>query len=185
MNKNSIFHQLLVKIIVPVVIVLVGLAFYNVSESDEYVSDHFDVVNKIYSDEIQTFLEFQDHSLKIIEQNLDQTIQSYSYQIVNKDFATTEDIETMDLDQLRNKMDLDPSEIDIYIINKRGDIVNTTFTTDLGKNVFDFGKETKRLIERVFKNRSYEGGEFSPESETNILRKYTYHCTLDGKYIVE
>jgi serine phosphatase RsbU (regulator of sigma subunit) len=185
MNRNSIFQQLLVKIILPVVVVLLGLAFYNISESDEYVSDHFDVVNKIYSDEIQTFLEFQDHSLKIIEENLDEAIKTYSYKLINEEFIETSNIENLDLDEIRNKMHIDPSDIDIYIIDKRGFIVNTTFTTDLGKNVFDFGKETKRLVERVFTNKSFEGGEFSPESETNILRKYTYHSTLDGKYIIE
>lgn len=185
MNRSSIFQQLLVKIILPVVLVLVGLAVYNISESDEHVSDHFDVVNKIYSDEIQTFLEFQDHSLKIIEENLDEVIKNYSYQLINQEFANTEGIEDIDLGTIRDRMPIAPEDIDIYIIDRQGNIVNTTFTTDLGKNVYDFGKETKYLVERVFNNRSFEGGEFSPEAETNTLRKYSYHSTLDGNYIVE
>ncbi len=185
MKRENIFQNLLLKIITPVIFVIIGLAYYNIEESTKEIQNSYDVVNKLFADEIHTFLEFQDKSLSIIESNLDQDIKAYSYQLINQTFNNTDSIESYDLKKLLSSYRIPQTEIDIYIIDKKGRIVNTTYQKDAGKNINDFDENTRDLISRVFMNKSYEKGEFVPEHATNILRKYTYHCTLDGKYIIE
>lgn len=185
MKRENIFQNLLLKIILPVIFVMVGLAYYNINESKKEIQDSYEVVNQLFSDEIQTFLEFQDRSLSLIETNLDQEVKTFSYKLVNQVFASTDSIEFYDLNLLKEKAPVPDTELDIYIIDKKGRIVNTSYRKDFGKNVFDFDTDTRNLIDKVFANKSYEKGEFVPEHETNALRKYTYHCTLDGKYIIE
>jgi len=133
MNKKSIFQQLLVKIMLRVVVVLIGHAFFNITKSDDYVKQHFDVVNKIYVDQVQTFLEFQDRTLQMIEVHLNQAIELWSYQLINEDFLVTDGISDVDLDVIRNKLHINPSDIDVHIVNRKGYIVNTTFSSSLGK----------------------------------------------------
>ena len=185
MVKENIFQNLFIKIILPVIFVMIGLAYYNIEESSKEIQESYEVVNKLFADEIHTFLEFQDKSLSIVENNLDRDIKTFSYKLINDVFAKTDQIEDYDLQKLSAIYEIPETEIDIYIIDKKGRIVNTTYKKDAGKNIYDFDGDTQNLINRVFQNKSYEKGEFVPEHETNALRKYTYHCTLDGNYIIE
>ncbi len=185
MREKTIFQQYLVFILLPVLVLLVVLAVYNVKKTNRLLTSHFDDTNSDYANEIQTLLELQDYSLKLVEQNLDARIRVYSDRLIHQHFANTEGIRDWDLDKIREKMSFSFKNLDLYVIDRRGDIVNTTFTADYGKNITDFGKETKDLVARVFEKKNYEGGEFIPEVETNSLRKYTYQATLDGKFIIE
>jgi sigma-B regulation protein RsbU (phosphoserine phosphatase) len=185
-NKKTIFYQLVIKVIFPVIIVLVVLAAVNIQHTRNNLIDFNNRVNKNIADEIQIILESQDFTLDIIERNLDANIKRRSNHLVNRVFAKTDSIVTTDLNELRKKMGIDSSVVDIYIIDKRGVIVNTTFKEDLGKNTFkDFGEDFQTYIQDILLTRGYNNGDFTPENATGKLRKYSYYSTNDGKYIIE
>lgn len=186
MKNKTIFHQLVIKVISPVILALIALAAINIHNTRSNLIDFNNRINKNIADEIQIVLESQDFSLDIIEKNLDADIKRQASYLVNDLFESTEQIETLNLDSLRKEMGLDSSLVDIYIINKRGKIVNTTFDQDLGRNTFkDFGDDFKNYILDLLTTRGYNTGDFTPENATGKLRKYSYFSTINGDYIVE
>ncbi|MFC2113665.1 SpoIIE family protein phosphatase, partial [Bacteroidota bacterium] len=74
---------------------------------------------------------------------------------------------------------------DIYIINHKGIIVNTTLLADKGLNLFDFGIDHKNFILGIMGRGEYFAERFAMSANSSILRKYTYHSTRDQRYIVE
>jgi PAS domain S-box-containing protein len=74
---------------------------------------------------------------------------------------------------------------DIYVINKNGIVVNTTFKKDLYLNFFNFGEEHRQLLENVFETRELAIERFGIEATTKRLKKYSYQTTKDGNYIIE
>ncbi|MDB4835284.1 SpoIIE family protein phosphatase [Cyclobacteriaceae bacterium] len=186
MKNKTIFQQLVVKVIFPVVIALVALAAVNIHNSRATLIEFNNRTNQSIADEIQIILESQDFSLDIIEKNLDADIKRQATYLVNEVFKNTDSIETADLYSLRQGLGVDSSVVDFYIINKQGVIVNTTFESDSGKNTFnDFGTDFKNYILDLLTTRGFNTGDFTPEDATGKLRKYSYFSTLDGKYIIE
>jgi phosphoserine phosphatase RsbU/P len=74
---------------------------------------------------------------------------------------------------------------DIYVINREGVVVNTTFSPDLGLNFFEFGKEHREMLEQVWDSGSFISEKFTIENSTKRLKKFTYIPTLDGRYLIE
>ena len=113
MNKKTIFYQLVLKVITPVIIALIALAAINIHHTRNNLIDFNNRINKNIADEIQIILESQDFSLDIIERNLDADIRRQSNYLVNRVFASTDSIETANLNELRRKMGMDSSVVDI------------------------------------------------------------------------
>lgn len=186
MKNLTIFKQLLVLVILPVVCALVFLAWFNLHKTAEILKNAHDTKNKIMADEIQHILEFMDDNLVNIERSLDDEISEFSNELVHNVFRNTDNIENADLDSVRAVLQMNPNFYDIYVINAKGVIVNTTFEKDLGLPTFEkFGEGHKKLILDILRTKGYKNGSFSPEQNSNLLRKYTYQCSKDSKYVIE
>ena len=183
-KRNTIFKQLILNIIIPVAIALSLVAVVNSYLLFDIESSNEEKKNELVTDEIKNILEFQDVALNLIESNLNAKIQDYSHRLITEYFANTRDIETADLYEIRDDLDLDPKLFDFYIINAEGVIVNTTLKSDMDLDLFSFVGMQKKL-ETVLKNRSFLSDHFETEVSTRKLKKYSYHSTLDRKYIVQ
>ncbi len=139
----------------------------------------------IISDEITGILEFQDVALGIIEAPLDIELEGYSNMLVNEYFNDTKDIESADLKQIRRDLGMDEQNMDIYVISKSGIIVNTTFEKDAGLNTFEWGEDFKQFLLSVLVSKKFKAESFTLEGNTSKLRKYCYHATNDGNYIIQ
>lgn len=139
----------------------------------------------IISDQIIGILEFQDVALGIIENPLDIELEEHSNKLVNDYFADTKDIESADLNTIRQDLGMDANNMDIYIISKSGIIVNTTFKKDAGINTFEWGEDFKQFLLSVLVSKSFVAESFTEEGNTSKLRKYCYHATNDGNYIIQ
>ena len=184
-STTTIFRQLILNIIVPVVIALLMLAVLNYKNTKDTLLDADETKSYIISDEIIGILEFQDVALGIIEDPLDVQLESYSNQLVNNYFADTKDIETADLYAIRKELGMDEENEDIYIISKNGIIVNTTFEKDRNVNTFDWGEGFKQFLLSVLISKNFVTESFTVEGTTQKLKKYTYHATNDGDYIIQ
>ncbi len=185
MRKTTIFKQLILNVVIPAVSALLILGAFNYSQTKSNLIDSIDTKNRIISEEIIHIMEFMEMSLEVVERDLNPVMNKYSNDLVNKYFKSTENIEFADLNSIREELGMDPEMEDIYIINQEGIIVNTTFEKDLGLPLFDFGEDHKRLILNIFKEGKFVNERFTVESSTKRLKKYTYHPTNDGKYIIE
>jgi serine phosphatase RsbU (regulator of sigma subunit) len=149
------------------------------------LKQHRETRNYLISDELVQVLRFQDITLQLIEDKINENLEVISNEIILKHLIITKNIENLDLKKLRMDLGLDPSMYDLYIINTDGIVVNTTFDKDLGLNLFSFGKKHEDHIKSVFKGGEFVRERFTIESNTRRLKKYTYQPTLNGEYILE
>lgn len=184
-KKTTIFKQLIIRIIVPAILGLVVLAIFNNYQTNKSLKESIAYKNQIIENEIKNILELQDVTLDILEQSLDSKMKALSNKIVNNYFSGDIDPKKMDLDKIRDELEIDSLLGDIYIINNRGIVVNTTFEKDMNLNFFNFGEKHKNLLLKILKEGRFVSERFAIEAKTRRLKKYTYQPTLDGKYIVE
>ena len=185
MRKTTIFKQLILNVVIPAVSALLILGAFNYNQTKSNLIESIDNKNRIIAEEIIHVTEFMELSLEIVEQELNPVMEEYSNKLVNEYFKNTNNIEYADLDKIRAELGMEPDMEDIYIINQEGIIVNSTYEPDLGLNLFDFGEEHEQMIKGIFEEGKYVNERFTVESSTKRLKKYTYHPTKDGKYIVE
>ncbi len=184
-KRTTIFRQLIFNVVLPAVLGLLILGVLNYTHTKNILLESNKAKNAIITDEIMYIQEMQDMALDILEEGLDQKMREYSNQLANEYFKNTKGIEKDDLSAIRAKIGMGSRFEDIYIINREGTIVNTTFENDRNLNLFSFGEEHKALIEMVFGGEAFVSERFTIESQTKRLKKFTYQPTRDGKYIIE
>lgn len=185
MKQRTIFSQLLINVIIPVFFVLFGLAILNYSNTKKILLNANKTENIYISDEIKNIIQFQDLALDVLEGKLNDNMRVISNLLVNEYFRSTKNIEDVDLTKLRADLGMDPEMTDIYIINKNGIVVNTTFKRDLFLDFFSFGEAHKEFLLNTLEENTFRSDRFAIEATTKRLKKYTYQSTLDKEYIVE
>jgi sigma-B regulation protein RsbU (phosphoserine phosphatase) len=184
-KQTTIFKQLIFNIVLPAIIALLLLGSLNYSNTKNILVKSSEEKNLIIADEITHILELRDMALGILEAELNKRMETISNKLVNEIFENTANIETADLEQIRKDLRMNADIEDIYIINHKGIIVNTTFLADRGLNLFELGIDHKNLLLGIMGRGEYFSERFAMGANTSILKKYTYHATSDQRYIVE
>jgi sigma-B regulation protein RsbU (phosphoserine phosphatase) len=184
-TDKTIFKQLILNVITPVVIAILILGFLNYTQTRSILKEANQTKNQIITDEIKHILSFQDYSLELVEESMDKELKDYSNTIVTNLLSNTESIESVDLYKIREQLNMDSTLHDIYILNRNGIVVNTTFKQDMGFNFYSFGEGYKNMLLGVLDGGKFVGERFAVETKTKKLKKYTYQPTLDGQYIIE
>ncbi|MCK4664557.1 MAG: SpoIIE family protein phosphatase [Bacteroidales bacterium] len=184
-QTTTIFKELILNIIIPTVLALLLLGVLNFQHTKNILIKSSSEKNHIISDEITHVLEFQDVALGVLESSLDKKMEMYSNKLINNYFKNTDNIDKADLYKIRDELGMNPNFEDIYVINSKGIVVNTTFKEDLNLNFFDFGEEHKNHLLNVLNDNKFVSERFVIENQTRRLKKYTYQPTNDNKYIIE
>ena len=184
-KRTTIFRQLIFNVVFPVVVAVFLLGILNYLQTRNNIVESSKNKNQLIGEEIKNIHELQDIALDILEDEIDPKLHNFSKALVNDYFKNTKGIDEIDLDSIRLKIGMDPQFEDIYVINKMGIVVNTTFENDRNLNLFSFGEEHKKLLEGVFAGGEFLGERFTIENQTKRLKKYSYQPTIDGKYIIE
>ena len=185
MKRTTIFSQLVINIIIPVVLSLTALAFFNYISTKSILQNSNKNKNSIISNEIKNILQFQDFSLDIIEAGIEARMYDLTYKLVFNYLSDTDEIEKIDLNAIHQEIGMISGVEDIYVINKQGVVVNTTFKKDMRLNFFHFGEKYKNYLLGIFEDKKFHIDRFTIEAKTKKLKKYSYHATPDGKYIIE
>lgn len=187
MKKSPIFRQLLLKVILPVIAVFIVSAYLIVRNEIRNFKAMHEEKNKDIAENIYNILQSQDYDLELVESIiLNQRIEDKSKLLVDEHLLGIKNIKSINLDSVAEIIGLKAELEDIYIIDRKGVIINTTYDADAGLKTFElFGEEFKKYIEKRFDNRDFDSPKATPESETGKLRKFSYQSTRDGKYIVE
>jgi serine phosphatase RsbU (regulator of sigma subunit) len=164
---------------------LMILGILNYTHTKNILLESNKAKNSIITDEIKHIHEMQDMAMNILEEGLDLKMAKYSDILVRDYFKNSKGIQDADLTAIRSKIGMDPHSEDIYVINRLGIVVNTTFEKDRNLNLFSFGEEHKTLLEKVFSGGAFVSERFGIESTTKRVKKFTYQPTIDGKYIIE
>jgi phosphoserine phosphatase RsbU/P len=185
MKQTPIFTQLIYNIVLPVVVALILLGVINFRNTRVMLREQREMRNFLISDELIQVLKFQDITLSILEEKLNSQLEEVSNNLVIKHIVSTKAVDKIDLSKLRTTMGLESSLYDIYLIDRNGYVVNTTFKPDLGLNFFEFGEEHKHHILSIFEKGEFLSERFTIEASTRRLQKYTYQPTLNGDFILE
>jgi phosphoserine phosphatase RsbU/P len=185
MKQTSIFRQLIYNVVIPVVSALLLLGIFNFRNTRVMLRDHRETRNFLISDELIQVLKFQDITLSVIEEKLNESLEKISNEIIHEHINSVSEMDKIDLKGIRRMLSIDSTLYDIYIIDTNGLVVNTTFDKDLGLNFFSFGKEHETHIRHIFREGVFESERFTIESSTRRLKKYTYQPTLNRDYILE
>jgi phosphoserine phosphatase RsbU/P len=184
-KQTTIFRQLIFNVVVPAFLALILLGIINYTHTRNILVGGIETQNQIITDEILNVLEFQDVALGLVEKELDTRMAKLSDRLVNFYFKNTDIALKANLTNIRKELGMDPSKEDIYIINTNGVIINTTFANDQNRNLFDYGEEHRQYLLKVFADRKFVSERIAIEGSTKRLKKYTYHPTTDGRYIIE
>ncbi|MEX0981200.1 MAG: SpoIIE family protein phosphatase [Bacteroidales bacterium] len=184
-QRTTIFRQLILNIVIPAILALLALGAINVQQTWSILEEASKSKSELISEEIRQIHEMQDMAMRILEKQIDPDLRRFSNLLVNNTFKNTDNIETVDLRSIQQKIGMDSSNQDIYVINRDGIVVNTTFNPDLGLNFFEFGKEHKEMLEEVWKSGTFLSEKFTIENSTKRLKKFTYMPTFDGKFLIE
>lgn len=185
MKKTTIFKQLVFNVLIPVLGALIILAFYNYLNTRDILMDSNKEKNQVISNQVVRLLQFQDVALDVLEDNIEERMKEYSRQIIKMFEDYPDSLAMANLGKVTNKIGMNPYFEDIYIINKNGIVVNTTFKKDLNLNFFEFGEKHKKMLLNVFKSGKFKSDRFAIEATTKRFKKYSYQATKDGNYIVE
>ena len=185
MKVNSIYRQLLINIVLPVIIGMLIIGVFSFRNTKTILRLNNETEQNFIYDEIKSFIELQFVALSIIEDPMDKLMRDFSDKLINNYFENTFNIENSDLNAIRNSLHMDINNVDIYVINRDGIVVNTTFKEDLYINFFSFSEAHKQYLIDVFKNGIFDSPKFFFEHKTKRYKKYSYHPTNDGKYIIE
>ncbi len=182
---KTIFGQLILNIIVPVVIALFVLGALNYYNTKQLLTGFNEQENHNISEEILNYLALQDLALGGLETDLDERLEKLSNVLINSHLSCREDAEKADLIELRKVLGMDTINEDIYIINAQGVVVNTTFPRDLGLDLCSFGHEHKEYLQSIMKEKVFRSERFAIEAKTKRIKKYSYHACPEGNFIVE
>lgn len=184
-GKKSVTWLLWKQVVFPITIVLlvanIAYFFYNKAEFDR-LEEH---KRQRLCQKMLAFVELQYMALNLIEQPMNKQMHEYSSKIVNEIFVNTNNIERADLGKVMHRIGMDTAVYDLYVINRDGVIVNTTYPADMFVDFSTFGNSHVLYLNERFKKRNFASPCFFFESTTNRYRKYSYQPTLDGKYIIE
>ncbi len=183
-RRTTIFKQLILNVMLPPILALLILGLLNFNHTRAILVEANTARNFIIGDEIIKVLEFHDVALNLVELRLDERMSKISNEI--RDYlADTPNLEKVDLEKIQIKFGMNPIMEDIYIINRDGIVVNTTFEDDMLLNFFSFGEEHKNLLLNIFNEGLFHSERFAIENKTKRIKKYTYQPTVDGKYIIQ
>lgn len=166
------------------VFVIVGIGFFNFYKERGEILDERVAHIKQVKQEVNDFIDFFDQTILEFESEMSRQGRMHSDTLVNHIFKDTKYIETMNLDSLRTVIGMTKSQ-DLYIVNRNGVIVNTTFPKDLGLNFFEMGDFFVDHFNNVWNSGEFIEDRISIEMSTKAPKKYTYHSTLDKQYVVE
>jgi serine phosphatase RsbU (regulator of sigma subunit) len=182
---TTIFKQLILNVVIPTLLALLAFAIINFVRARSILAKQTAEKNQLLSNEITKILKFQDVAFKLIEEELDNRLKSYSNLLVDKYFSNTDNIEALKLREIANQIGMDPANEDIYIIRRDGIVVNTTFQQDFGSNLYKYGEKFQNYLLDIFRNKEFVADLFTMEAKTKRPKKYTYQPTKDRKYIIE
>jgi len=184
-RKTTIFRQLIFNIAIPTLLAFLLFAGINFTRTRSILVSGTEEKNKLLVNEVTKILRFQDISVNIIDIQLSDRLRELSNLLVNKYFASTNELEKRDLRAIANEIGMDPENEDIYIISSDGIIINTTFKQDQGFNLYSLGENMKKYLQGIHKSGKFVNERFAIEAATKRPKKYTYQPTNDGRYIIE
>ncbi len=184
-SKQSIFKQLRSKITIPLIVVLIIIAWLSYNTTRSVLNNTSKQKSELISDEIHHIFKEKELKMEGLEKELEDNMERLSNRLINFYFDGKDSLELVNLDSIRNILGVDTSLVDLYIIDTNGVVINTTMRSDMNLNLYSFGPEFSAFLKERFNDNNYYSSRFGIEIKTNKLKKYSYEKTNNGNYLIE
>src|SRR4030043_2142805 len=185
LRRTTIFRQLIVNIAVPTLLALLIFAVFSFQRTRSQLARSNDEKNTLLANEVIKILKFQDIANNLIEDEYNNRLRELSSTLVNDYFKRTDNLDKIDLRKIATEIGMDQHNEDIYIVAEDGTVINTTFTDELGFNLYSLGENFKKYLTGIRTSGEFVTDLFAIEALTKRPKKYTYQATKDGKFIIE
>lgn len=184
-GKTTIFRQLILNIIVPVIVAVLLFSFVSYYLNYQKLQENYASQQKEIEQRSIDLLGLYDLGLSAHESSFATRMEKISNLLVHTYFKNTAGIDTVDLFRVSRDAGIDTSKEFIYVINDKAVIVNTTFAKDLG---LDFSKRDTAYcvyMNNIRAKNLFVCDRFTNEEITHKIKKYSFHSTEDQKYLIE
>jgi len=180
LQKLSIRAQLFLFIIPTIVLIVGANSCINYKRSSEQLLQREHQKKENIKEGVKAFVDNYDLSLQLLEKDIEERIYTLYDSIASLNISNLEEV---DLDALRIKIGMDPTSEDLYIINRKGIISNTTKETDLGLNLFEFGDTYKEFLHSVWLKKEIVVERIATENYSNKPKKYAYFAINENSIL--
>ncbi|HLP13171.1 MAG TPA: SpoIIE family protein phosphatase [Flavobacteriales bacterium] len=184
-KRSSIQRQLLLNILPALVIALLLFSYVNYRYNKAALEKNYAQQQRQIIHEIQGLSALYSYSQKTHEKSFDNRMKELSEKMVNEIFVNDDDAAKMNLYEVSKQLGMDTTKEFIYIINRNGVVINTTFKKDYLLDFYKLDPGFKTRFEKMFATKTYTPEPFSYEMATMLTKKYSYMPTRQGKYLVE
>jgi len=180
-NCTPLKYYALKYILSTAVPILLALSIVNyIQNRNTIIQGHKNLQEQTERD-IVKMLKIADSGYLMLEKSHDRKLEKNMKEFLKVFTAAGPDKTKIDLENLKMKFG---SEVDLYIINKDGVIINTTYNPD--KNL-DFKKWPLfyKTLQEMMTSDEIILDRYSGETQTGKLRRYVYQPSPDHNYILE
>lgn len=185
MIKRNLFQQLTIGLLPAIVVLFIVAETLNYFHLRKMHLGYFEEENTLVLKSVHNLLQFRDISLNALESNMGKRMRNISQLLVDEYFSSTETIETTDLNKIKIKLGMNKLQEDIYIINSRGVIINTTYGKDYLLDFSKIGKEHSAFLKKTLQSGIFYRDRLGIENFSNEKRIYSYQATKDKRYIIQ
>lgn len=181
-KRTSIFNILLFRILFIVILLNLVISAFQIKKEINIRKQNDEVLQQKINREFFTIIDEWDESMKAIEGSISSYLEGVFEGLIRS--AEKADFKQIDLYDLLQENFLDSTNYDLYILED-GVVVNTTYPSDLGINLYGFGANFKELLIGLLQSGKFHLDRFTLEKSTHRLKAYCYRATKDKKYIIE
>ena len=121
-------------------------------------------------------------SYKILAKNLEIEMQNAFIPFLSAYKEVNGKVKDIDLSKLKEKLGED---FELYIINKEGVIIHTTFPKDQDLDFSKVAPDFNKKLQKIREKGGYQGDRITSTIKTGEVRKFGYWGTSDKQYILE
>ncbi len=180
-GKISLRYYLTFYILLLLIPILITLSIIDYFDSRMDLKNHYQLIQEQSENEIKNVISLVDSGYKMFGKTLDDELKKAFEPFIAAYKEAGNDPSKIDLEALKEKLG---GNMDLYIINKVGVVVYSTYQTDIGLD-FNIYPDFVDYLDKIRLGNSYSSDRITPEIRTGILRKYAYIPSPDHEYILE
>lgn len=178
--KNKILWYLLITVVFTSLITIIVSIVYTNNLNNKVKAETIMRVTEDIENKLSTF----DFMLHLIEINLKPVLENSFLSIAEKLYDSHLEFDEWTPEELKEIARLYGVE-DIYIIDKNGIVINTSFLSDMGLDLFSINEEFTKFIKNIYGSGEIATQRASISNMTGIIKMYSYYSPLEADYILE
>ncbi|MFN5458823.1 MAG: SpoIIE family protein phosphatase [Bacteroidota bacterium] len=182
-KSTTIFKQLLLNIILPLILTIMAFSYISYYYNRQKLEESYANERKLIVDQVKTLITFYDYSMHLHEDEFNHRMNKVA--LLWRDYFKSHDPISSDLYLSSIRLGMDTTKEFVYLIDRKGEIRNTTFRKDLHLNFYKIDSNFRNFFEKRFRDTAFLADRFGFEMNTGKIKKYGYITTIDTNYIIE